>query len=54
MIPIIALTAHAMKGDRELALEAGCDDFETKPLVFPRLLEKMAALMAGRVTHVGG
>lgn len=46
-IPVIALTAHAMESDREKALAAGCDDFDTKPIELPRLLEKMKALLPG-------
>ncbi|HZM47237.1 MAG TPA: response regulator [Burkholderiales bacterium] len=46
-IPVIALSAHAMAGEREKALAAGCDEFDTKPIDFPRLLEKMRALLPG-------
>jgi CheY-like chemotaxis protein len=48
-IPVIALTAHAMSGDRERALAAGCDEFDTKPVDFERLLQKMKSLLDGSV-----
>lgn len=45
-IPVIALTAHAMASDRDQALGAGCDDYDTKPIELPRLLEKIEALLS--------
>ena len=50
-IPVIALTAHAMSSDRDNALAAGCDDFDTKPVELPRLLEKIRALLPPPADH---
>ena len=53
-IPVIALTAHAMSTDRERVFEAGCDDYDTKPVELPRLLEKMERLLAAAAGGGGG
>jgi len=52
-IPVIALTAHAMHGDRESALDAGCQDYDTKPFEFPRLLQKIQAQLAAQSGGAG-
>lgn len=49
-IPVIALTAHAMAGDREKAIEAGCEDYDTKPVEITRLLEKITTLLGSKAS----
>ena len=52
-IPIVALTAHAMSGDRDKALAVGCEDYDTKPIELPRLLEKIDRIMGSRPKALG-
>jgi two-component system cell cycle response regulator DivK len=52
-IPVIALSAHAMAGDREKALATGCDDFDTKPIEFDRLLAKIEQALASKAGEAG-
>jgi CheY-like chemotaxis protein len=52
-IPVIALTAHAMAGDRERALHAGCDEYESKPVEFARLFAKIQVLLGGPASTTG-
>lgn len=52
-IPIVALTAHAMSGDRDKALAVGCEDYDTKPIELPRLLEKIDRILGSRPKALG-